>query len=191
MASTIEQQFSNNVVFYDFCSRVGSTLFVGPSNGAKTNVLLLLPFRWHLQSNNSFRIMFSFMISALALGRLCLSVRQMEQRLMFCCSCHSMASAIEQQFSNVFFYDSCSRVGSTLFVGPSNGARTNALLLLPFRWHLQSNNSFRMFSFMIPALALGRLCLSVRQMEQGLMLCCCCHFDGICNRTTVFECFLL
>ena len=102
-----------------------------------------------------------------------------------------MASAIEQQFSNVFFYDSCSRVVSTLFVGPSNGARTNALLLLPFRWHLQSNNSFRMFSFMIPALALGRLCLSVRQMEQGLMLCCCCHFDGICNRTTVFECFMI
>ena len=100
-----------------------------------------------------------------------------------------MASAIEQQFSNVFFYDSCSRVGSTLFVGPSNGARTNALLLLPLRWHLQSNNSFRMFSFMIPALAFGRLCLSVRQMEQGLMLCGCCHFDGICNRTTVFECF--
>ena len=145
MASAIEQQFLN-VFLYDSCSRVVSTLFVGPSNGARTNALLLLPFRWHLQSN---------------------------------------------KFSNVFFYDSCSRVGSTLFVGPSNGARTNALLLLPLRWHLQSNNSFRMFSFMIAALALGRLCLSVRQMEQGLMLCCCCHFDGICNRTTVFECFLL
>ena len=97
-----------------------------------------------------------------------------------------MASAIEQQFSNVFFYDSCSRVGSTLFVGPSNGARTNALLLLPLRWHLQSNNSFRMF---YDSCSRVWSTLSVRQMEQGLMLCGCCHFDGICNRTTVFECF--
>ena len=145
MASAIEQQFSN-VFFYDSCSRVGSTLFVGPSNGARTNALLLLPFRWHLQSNNSFR-MFSFMIPALALGRLCLSVRQMEQGLISVAVAISMASAIEQQFSNVFSSDSCSRVGSTLFVGPSNGAKTNVLLLLPF--------------------------------------------DGICNRTTVFECFLL